>query len=702
MAPLVPGLAATGAGLLGVGIRPVRSVLGRASGEAGEKGSTFISSLIGSDESTRAARSRVWASMADVEPDVAARLAGDLVERPSKLADALESAPRVEEEIAAGMRTPTEALRAARDRVRVAFGGHQKQRQVESLLPKEADELLMAQESALRTLDDIDASIGAAHPMANPHDLAEIKRMTAAARQEISRVAATAEGRSSQRHVAAVAFREVDRVKQGVFSLKSDWDRIARSPAPSRESQVMSDVIGGRNGLYNTLRSHLEDESVWGAAATAQKELNQASAQALDARRSLKGSAGARLLDTRTPVVDSADLLTVTRQFGRFRGATKTELFEDALAAEGRYIDAAAKHLELSDAAKEAIAEYKSAASGFRRAIDDKRELVRMLDDIEHTRSREGGRSVSIGITSNLATMAGGAVGAVVGGPLGAAAGAMAAAAFRPYTLIRRLAAIQARLSKAGTMQSSAVDGFIRRVSEGAARGTEKERNIAGSMLQKASSIYAAKSSADSKRIKETVSALATNPTLLSERISRLTRGLDDVAPRLATAVGDHFRRSVMYIASKIPQSYMQQWSSSAPLVDPIDESAFQRRVEGAFSPMSALAHLSRGTFTMEHAEALRVCHPSLFAEEQKRLMEALGRAQAAGMRIPLEDASQISIFFDVPADPTLASSAVIARAMTPMSSQQRESARPQVGRKSAQIDTERFTTSSRKIGTVS
>jgi hypothetical protein len=718
---LVPGLASAGAGLTKVPQKYVREIVGKLSGSADDAGSSLWTRAMSDDALTK------YAHLNNLDPQDVLTVGRKLrtPEGAKELDRYLNDASGVSEEIAGSMRTPFEALGAARAKARAAWSGQQKLLHVERNLPKEADRLVMAHERSVGVLDELDGMLKTASPLASSGDMRVIKAMVDEARDEIAAAATRATGKMGAREVAAVSHRALDKVKQGMFSIKDGYRRIARSGAPTRESQVMGELLDGvpgRQGLYGKIQTHLEDDMLFGAAAADQKVLNTLSAAAINARRNLKGTASGRLLDPNRPIIDNADLLAFTKQAGgRFAGATKTELAEEAIRAEAAYLNEAAKRLDLSPDAKAAIAEFNSTARNLDDAVKAQREKVRTLDATERFRVSEGNRSPSITgastigaeVARNVGTGLGAALGSVLG-PVGTFLGAgvgrglgeVASLATRPFTLTRKLAAIRARSSGVKTAQQDAMGGFLKQITEGAS-ASAKAIGEGAKRTTKAVAPAVGQSGGRNERIanaRSRVMALAgaAGPSV-DDELRKMTMDMDDVAPNVAGVVHARATQAVQYLASKAPKIYQPPYSNRPPLIDPVAAAEFERRVEAVTDPVRSLQRLQDGTFTREHAEALRATSPALFAKAQESVMEALGEAQAKGTHIPQKTLTQLSLL-GVPADPTLAMAPAIAAALSPMPAPSPSpGAAPPPSPKPAkiEIDTDRVSTPTSRVGTM-
>jgi hypothetical protein len=718
---LVPGMAAAGAGLTKVPAKYAREIMGKVSGSADDAGSSLWSRAVTDDNVAK------WAHLNNLDPEDAALIKRklDTPEGAKELERYLNDDRGVTEEIAGSMRTPFEALRTARAKVRQEFGGAQKIRHVEQNLPRETDRLVTAHERSVGLLDELEGSLSNTSALANRADIEDIRKMISEARIEIGAAARNASGKSGARITAAATHRALDKVKQGVFSVKDGYRRIVNSGAPTREAQVMTELLegtSGRKGFYDRVRSHLEDEQLWGEAGAVQQAMNTRAAASINARRGLKGTASGRILDPTRPVIDNADLLSVTRQSGgRFAGATKTELLEEAVAAESAYFDEALKRLDLSPETRAAIAEYKAAAGQIDEAFNAQKEKVRTLDATERFRVSEGNRSPSITgastVGAEVARGAGTSVGAALGsflGPVGTLAGAalgrglgeVASLATRPYTLVRKLAAIRARSGGAKDAQTAAMGGFLKQIGEGTAGAAKLLAGTAGRATRGAAPAAAAVGTRNDRIAASRARALdlARTLPLVDDEIRKMTIDMDEVAPNVAGVVASKTHKAVQFLASKAPPVYQTAYSTRPPLIDPVAAAEFERYVEACEDPMRTLSQLEAGTFTMEHAETLRTVWPAVYRTAQQQCIDALATAHENGVSVPLATLTQMSVLFDVGADPTLDMAPAIAAALSaPAPPPSPSGGAPQPSRPSAkvEIDTDRVASTSSGIGTM-
>lgn len=694
---LIPGIAAVGQGIGKVGIRPIRQVLGKAGGMVDELGDKGLASILANPGAREKFAALNHLDISDVNA-----VADDLIADPSRIHRYLTEANSVTEELAGSLRPTIEAFRNAR-RVAIAEGsGAARMRDVSRHLPSDVDALARIPNLAKQQLDDIEAAISreldanaAGMVEVQAADLRSIGRMIEEARVEMSATARSAAGRNGARQLATVSHNALDRLKQGIDTIRAR----TRTIAPTRASQNTSELLDRHVG---SLRTHLEDAEIYGEAGARQAERNRLMSAAIAAEKRTRGTASGRLL-ARDSIVDNADLLSTVRNSGRFAGATKTELFEDAIAAETAYLEWSAKHLDLDDATRATIAEQVGAGRRVGEVFEGQRAKVRTLDVLEKWRNAEGNRSVSIGIGSGLAPALLGAAGFGVGGIPGAIVGGALGMLTKPYTMTRKLAAIQARIGKAQGARQKAIADFIVGAGKTAGEAVGAAARATGRAATRGSVLAAGATSGRREQLDtatKRLALLASNPAELAAEIRRMTQDLDDVAPLLAGSVQKKVTVAATFLASKAPQTYKAPWSTRAPLVDPVEEAKFEKYLEAVSRPMDAIARLSNGTFTSEHSEAIRVVYPAEYMDLQREAIDRLAKMQQRGESPSLSTMTTLSILFNTPGDPTLPQATAIAASLTPSAAEQaREQGIAPPKSKNVEIDTDRYSSPTAGIG---
>lgn len=684
---LVPGAAAAAVSTAKLPVAAARKVLNRASGIADDVGGGHVLERALADGNVG-----LIAKITGAPEEAIAPLLPRLRTKQGRaeLGDLLESggSARLEERLAQESRQPIVDVRDAVADLRKAIGRRNKTRGVaEKLEPERRGPAI---QSAVQQIDDFGAHVELAlqrnaefgGELYEAGVLKQLKAYSERARREVEEAVAGARAQMKRgvadydAHSVGLTYRAVDSLKQDADALVSKL-RTSAQRSGSITSQNTLDVLLGQAddageaiGSLGALRRHLEDEQVWGAQGLAQKESNAAVRDAIATRRGLADSASKRLLDA-TRDVDNRDLLSVVRSSARFSGEQVTEKFRATVAKEVEAARTVARHYELTPDQLATLDRAEQALARLDDSFAKQRDKVQTLDAVEMLRSAEGNRSVSItdassigaGVIERGATAAGAAIGSMAG-PAGALAGAaigkvvgnVAGLARRPYSLLRQYTAIMRQIDKGEGLQLGALGGFAKSMGGKAKRAALKAGPAAaraGAGARAAATRAAGISSADRRRANDEAldraRAFAANPSLLAEEMRGASLGLDGVAPMLAAKAAERTAIASAFLVSKAPT----EWSDPlgrVTLTDPHSRARFDRYAEAVLRPMDALARLADGTFSLEHAEALREVYPSLYEDVQRRVMQAMIEADS----IPYATRIQAGVLFQEPADATV------------------------------------------------
>jgi len=296
------------------------------------------------------------------------------------------------------------------------------------------------------------------------------------------------------------------------------------------------------------------------------------------------------------------------------------------------------KHRAQISELKEEIRGRKAEISGYREGRPSDAQFQR-----GYTEEAFGGPGTGRGIGGTL----GAGIGFAVGGPAGGALGGMLGyglgsvvgtvvtrpeLALRAYagaraTSMRALAAISDRTGAVG----SRIRGAVRRF----ARGTK----AAARGIPRAATIAAGKISARERhdQLREDIRLAATDPEYLDQRLGGLLL-MREYAPKLAGLVTDKTRRGAQFLLDRAPPLYVPALGAeSDALIDPVQLDRWLRYVDAVVDPVSTIDGLSAGTFTPEHAEALREVYPALYADVGRQVIDQLADDRARGVAWPHE-----------------------------------------------------------------
>ena len=497
---------------------------------------------------------------------------------------------------------------------------------------------------------------------------ADIKKLRDLAESRHAKILEAVNGPADE--LNARVFYELDNLKRdvGVFGKKT----TRRQAATSADKAALERLVGddGMGGLYERLRTQLERDDLFGAAANVQRETNKAWHDWLRLENyrgrhkfwTAFGQAGFR---DRYEAVPEA-----WRAFARNLQAGTESLdyryLRDTMERRVELMETIAKHYDLEPAQVKAVADARAAVKSFQgrlKTTTDEAQLIGQLADLGVLQPALGG----VGATA-AGFVAGGGVGAAIGGTLGTLAS--------PADAIRRLSTME-RLAEGvrGSMRSS-IRATIDRAVKPAARATGR--------LASAVAVPAAVIGAESVRIRrderrrkaeaagrraelarfvqvrnfrDEIGRLAevlTNPSLASHRLGGALPGVTGAAPQSAERLAEKATAAASFLLNKAPKpppGYGAGLTPQAPWEPtPTELSRYDRYARAVHSPLSVLDDLSAGVLSAEAVEAMRVVYPRLYADASVLLRE-----QLAALKVDLPHATkqQISLFLGTPVDST-------------------------------------------------
>lgn len=147
---------------------------------------------------------------------------------------------------------------------------------------------------------------------------------------------------------------------------------------------------------------------------------------------------------------------------------------------------------------------------------------------------------------------------------------------------------------------------------------------------------------------------LNAHETPIAERAMNSSRDLAQHAPNTANAYALAMTRAVAFLNGKRPAALTDPgpFSPSEPSIPDTQKLSFIRTFRGAQNPMGILAAFERGEVTPEDTEVLKATMPKIYEGLQKKTMEEVAARRAAGKPMPFKQRAQLSMLFDIPADP--------------------------------------------------
>lgn len=427
---------------------------------------------------------------------------------------------------------------------------------------------------------------------------------------------------------------------------------------------ALSDTEGG---VYNRLKTHLEDKFLYGEAAEIQSVINQRWAAHLGPENYRSNFAVKMGSENFEDVYVAND--TQFRKFVRELKHVDTNDYKyisHHVKTKRDLVEEIARNYDLAPEVLESVQALQAATEKFQRVLRGTKDdvvAINQLRELEHLAN-----------ASVVGSLGGAGVGYLVGSGPGAVIGAGLGALARPGQTIRQLATLE-RLSQSVTAKvKKATAGFMRSMSRPAHFGahvgeaTARESLFHEGMARARRAIAPvsvhsvrygeeqhAKGRAFEQRLKE-LTHLATEPNAIAQRLTESLLPIDDVAPGVAAAMAERAGVAVRFLhdkAPKPPPSVAQSLTPKRWRPSESDLARFNRYVQAVEDPLSALDSMRRGSLSQEQVETLREVYPKLHQSIVASLNESLAELRT---ELPREKRVQLSLFFGIPVDATMAS----------------------------------------------
>lgn len=484
------------------------------------------------------------------------------------------------------------------------------------------------------------------------------------------------------------AFMLIDNLKRGLQKYADRTGKSARallgtSPERAAGMRKVSDLI---ERFQEPARQSLENEAVWGKAATNQRAINAALTRYIEGNkvfqaRYMRETVGYRGLDVTRTVREDA-----TSAFLNKLGLAENQANEQHLRAHLRATDDVLSALdgaldlgEKKALVQNAIAETKRV----NQTIADLDRNVKVANQIDAILKADGEGVGSAGKT---------VVGAFLGGPLGAAAGFAADVATHPGASMRTAIGLQrlanrhnvkmdqvverflpkqktkpARAAVVDTTAEAAndVDAFKDEISEVRARPGSARTTARGAAVPVAMAAFLGshedKQLAFRARAKEIHDATADMGERVRQVVASDMADLNESFPGFTGSLAAGMTRAALFLESKLPPSYRAA-APGAPgrstrAVADHDIAKFARYWSAVHDPVSVVEDMALGTVSGEQIEAVKAVYPELYLSLSEKLLERAADIDAAGGRIPMQTRMQLGRFVGVQIEPAFRSS---------------------------------------------
>lgn len=189
-------------------------------------------------------------------------------------------------------------------------------------------------------------------------------------------------------------------------------------------------------------------------------------------------------------------------------------------------------------------------------------------------------------------------------------------------------------------------------------------------------------SNSDIKDLDEQAKRIQAQPTALEDSAS----GLNYYLPNHGLALTASATQTAQHLNALRPTA-----TQPTPLDEPIEPSdyakaKFNRVLELAQQPMTALHHISQGTLTAEDVSNIQAMTPAFYAQQSKKLVQAMIDAKSKGQDIPYKIRMGVSTFLGQPMDSSLVPQTVAANQASFQANAQQNQQPPQGKAKPSQV----------------
>lgn len=428
------------------------------------------------------------------------------------------------------------------------------------------------------------------------------------------------------------------------------------------ESQQINEVASKINEVADSVRTTLENSKIWGEkVAIAQREINAiwhegAIKASNDFGRTFERATGHIDFDTGRMQfeADPARFAQALKSLGTPNGFLAERALSDHLTNMRKMIDKIEERYEMGAAKASQLKKARDSLEKLSTMFAEAKRQATLVNHWRELQSYTSGHGAGIG-----GAIIGHAAGAAVGGPIGGAIGTAIGYGRSLFTNPASNAATMANQIVAGIAgkarqqtTSSLIDSVGAWVSKGAKAVSESERGRAGA-TSAAIMLFRGKHKSDDEAMQaRTRALLQADPGTLGQHIPNMPDAV-------ALAAGGAASNGIAYLRAQLP-SYLQSPSllrgNQQPVMSRPDLVKFARVWGTVTAPASAAKDLKSGRLMPDQVDALKTVYPSIYDELRTTTLVALGKADDAGHKIPIQTRMQLATLLqlDDAADPAL------------------------------------------------
>jgi len=494
-------------------------------------------------------------------------------------------------------------------------------------------------EAAAETTKTIDSLLGHIDEMQAQADTYGSKR-TLAQLRKFTELKAEEANAAIQAGDNAGQFAALDDLKRGVGKYTSAASQVTRRQTDALSQMQSRNLAERMQGVYEDMRGSLENEAVWGKAASDQKAINEAWTKQIDASKQFQKLTTIVGRDPADPWVELRRV-DPEKADAYVRGLMNPnkDLIHQGIR---NYVDASEDLSKAISSAYELPADVapnvqklSSAASGFRSSLDKTTKALTWANLLEEQVKAEGeGGLLGLALAHTL-------------GPLGTTGALAYGAVSRPGHLIRQLASLE---------QSSSTGYIAKMLKVADEKIGAAASGLAGDVTP---SIGVAEESSVPLRARFSSAVRAVGRAQSDPyRTMQHVQATDlPGAPNTSSALALSATTSLSYLASRVPPN------SNHPAFGVVDdnpratmpEMARYMRIHDAIeNPQLVFDHMAAGVVYPEEVQALRDNHPKLFEALQQQTITKVAKRQAGPEPLTTKQLLRLGIVLDIPTDPSL------------------------------------------------
>lgn len=463
---------------------------------------------------------------------------------------------------------------------------------------------------------------------------------------------------------------DIFKAQQDLKQMVQGYSRIGTYIKPHEEAY---DFIQALRGIGPKLKTALEDDSVWGDAATLQKNINQSWSNFKpfydQFEKTFTETVPQTDLETGRvtlqPRVSLSKIQTYANQAGTVKDAAKKSILKGFLDGSE---DLHAKTLPAYSAIGEESPFTSSPMVVTRQSLGELTPGMKAANaTVDLALGKGAARTLAGGVGSTL----GGTLGGVIGGPAGAVSGATAGAligerAFGPY--MEKMLPI---IGKPFFENVANWRGFraAGRVVEAATKAqrlmSQSAKNVfkAGAEVLPASAIP---SLTAINKLNTQVLAAQDKPDQFAQNATNNSLGV--YMPNHAQAFSQTLANAVGYINSQRPNTTPQAPLDGNRIPSAVKQGAFQNLLTIAQQPLTMYSKVQQGTITPDDVKHMSALYPAAYDAMKMQLSHAMTDQVSKGgaVSIPYKTRIGMSLFLGQGVDSTLTPSAIQSAQPTP------------------------------------